>query len=147
MTLVSSIIQKAFRETNLIPVGQSPTTNQQNEALDLLNSVVLSSVGNEIGDDFQDINIGGDFDQSTICSEFVPYGARLVLNLSANTELALDPIPFEGQRLSFIDAGNNLSTYSLTLDGNGRNIEGSTSLVLNTDGDSRQWLYRADIGN
>jgi hypothetical protein len=146
-TLVSTILQNAYRETNLIPIGQALTTNQQNEALDRLNAIIISAVGNEIGDYFDDINIGGTYDQSTLCTQWVPDDARLVLNLSAATSLMLDPSPYEGQRLSFIDTKSNLATYNLTINPNGRLIEGLTTLTLNTNGDSRQWLYRADTGN
>lgn len=146
-TLVSSIITNAFRETNLLPVGQSPTTNQQNEALDLFNTLILSTVGREAGDPFTDINIGGDFDQTNICETWVPDDVRLVLNITSATSFNLDPEPYEGQRLAFVDAGNNLATYNLTLNGNGRLIEGGSSVVLNTNGESRQWIYRADTAN
>jgi hypothetical protein len=147
MTLVSSIIQKAFRATNLIPVGQSPTTNQISEALDLFNNIVLSSIGNEVGDGLRDINIGGTCDESRQVQHHIPDGARLVLNLTAGQTLKLDPHPYEGQRLAIVDVGGNLGTYNLILSGNGRNIEGATTVTLSTNGDSRHWLYRADTGN
>jgi hypothetical protein len=147
MTLASAIITRAFRETNLLPVGQSPTTNQQTEALELLNTILLSSVGFEIADGLSDINIGGTYDQSSLCSVFVPDNIRLVLNLSTPTTFNLDPMPREGQRLSFVDAKGNLAALGLTLNGNGRLIEGLTSIVLNVNSDSRQWIYRADTGN
>lgn len=147
MTLASSIIKNAYRETNLIPMGVDPNTNQVDEALDRLNAVLLSTLGNEVGDGLNDINIGGDFDQTAWTSPNLPDDARLVLNLNTAETFLLDPSPYEGQRLSFVDVGNNLSTYNVVLDGNGRNIEGAATLTLNTDGDSRNWLYRADTGN
>jgi hypothetical protein len=146
LTLVSTIIQNAFRETNIVPVGQNPTTNQQSEALDRLNAIVLSTIGNEVGDDFTDLNIGGNYDQSTYTTTWVPDNARLIFNLNAATTFNLDPNPYEGQRLAFVDVGNNLASHSVTLNGNGRLIEGASSLTLSTNGDSRQWFYRADTG-
>jgi hypothetical protein len=147
MTLASDIISAAYRESNIIPLGVSPTTAQTTEALDRLNNILLSTLGNEVGDGLNDINIGGDFDQSDWCSPYVPDDTRLVFNLSAATTLVLDPSPYEGQRLSFVDVGGNLATYNVTLDGNGRNVEGGATLTLSTNGDSRNWLYRADTGN
>lgn len=145
-TLVSTIIQRAFRETNLIPVGQSPTSNQQTEALDLLNTLLLSTIGNEAGDSLRDLNVGGTYDQSDHTDPWVPDDVRLVFNITAPMTLKLDPAPYEGQRLAFIDIDNNLTTYPVTLDGNGRLIEGTATVLLNVSGDSRQWIYKGDTG-
>jgi hypothetical protein len=146
MTLASSIITDAYRESNIIPMGSSPNTNQVTEALSRLNVIISSTIGNEVGDALDDINIGGSYDQSSFCTSYVPDNARLVLNLSSTKTLKLDPQPFAGQRLSIVDAGNNLATYPLVLDGNGRYIEGASTLTLSTSGDVRQWMYRDDTG-
>lgn len=146
MTLASSIVTDAYRESNLIPMGASPNTNQQTEALGRLNTIILSTVGYEAGDGLDDLNVGGSYDQSSLMSVFIPDNARLVLNLSSPRTFKLDPEPFEGQRLSIVDVGGNLATYPVTLDGNGRKIENAATLVLNTNSDVRQWMYRADTG-
>lgn len=146
MTTALSIITDAYRESNIIPMGVSPNTNQQTEALARLNSLVLSTIGNEVGDALDDLNIGGNYDQSSLTDEFIPDNARLVLNLSAADTLKLHPSPIEGQRVSVVDAKDNLATYNLTIDGNGRQIEGASSVVLNVNGETRQWMYRADLG-
>lgn len=70
-----------------------------------------------------------------------------MLNLAAARTLKLSPSPHEGQRVAVADAGANLATYNLTLDGNGRTIEGAATQVLATDGMVRQWLYRGDTAN
>lgn len=146
MSLVSDIISQAYRETNLIPLGNAPNTNQTAEALVLLNTIILSTVGLEVGDDLNELNMGGLYDESFYTSSWVPRNARLILNLSGPTTLALDPDPVGGQRLAIADVAGNLATYPLTLTGNGRKIEGANTLVLNVNSDSRQWLYRSDIG-
>jgi hypothetical protein len=147
MTLASDIIQRAFRESNLIPLVATPSANQTAEALPILNEQLLSALGFEAGGELSDLNIGGQFDQSAYCSTWVPENARLVLNLSGATTFKLHPQPYEGQRLAIADAAANLATYNLTLNGNGRRIEGAATLVLSTNGDTRQWLYRADTAN
>lgn len=145
MTLVSDIITRAHRESNLIPLVAAPNANQTAEALPLLNEQLLAALGFEAGDDIADLNIGGQYDQSAYAAQWVPMNARLILNLTAPTSFKLHPQPYDGQRLAFADAANNLATNPLTLDGNGRLIEGNPTIVLDTDGDSRQWLYRGDI--
>lgn len=147
MSLASDIIQRAYRETNLIPLGASPSANQTTEALTHLNNLLLSTVRNEVGDPLTDLNIGGSYDQSSLTNFWVPENTNLVLNLSSPMTLYFTPYPRDGQLLSFVDVAGNLATNNLTINGNGRNIEGVPSLVLNTNGDSRLWMYRADTGN
>jgi len=147
MTLASDIITRAYRESNLVTLAAGESTAQQTEALPLLNEQLLSTLGFEAGAEISDLNIGGTYDQSAYCSTWVPANARLVLNLSAAASFKLDPQPYEGQRLAIVDAGNNLATYNLTLDGYGRQIESSSALTLSTNGDNREWLYRADTAN
>jgi hypothetical protein len=53
-TTASTIITAGYREGNLIPVGQSPSTNQQNEALDRLNALVNGIFGYELGENLRD---------------------------------------------------------------------------------------------
>lgn len=147
MTTASSIITAAFRESNLIAAVASPTTTQQNEALDRLNAILASVFGFEVGEELYDLNIGGTYDQSSACSSWVPDNARLVLNLSGATTLKLSPEPYPGQRLAMVDAGNNLAANNFTFNGNGRTIEGSSTLTLSTSGMNRQWFYRGETGN
>ncbi len=147
MTLVGDIITAAYRESNLIPVVATPTSWQQAEALGRLNTTVSSTVGFEVGKELKDITVGGQFDQSSLLTSWIPENVRLVLNLSSSLTLNLDPRPYEGQRFAIVDVLNNLSTASLTLNGNGRTLELDTSEVFDSDGFYGQWLYRADIAN
>lgn len=147
MSLASDIITAAYRESNLVPIVSTPSTAENTEGLRLLNNLILSTIGSEAGQELRDLNIGGEFDQSDFTSNGVPDNARLILNLAAAKTLELDPQPYEGQRIAVADAGNNLTTHNLTLDGNGRRIEAAATLVLATSGMSRQWMYRADTAN
>lgn len=144
--LASEAVTAALREGNLLGINATASTAQLAEGLTLLNSVLLASVGYEAGEELADLNIGGTFDQSALVTQYVPENARLVLNISGARTLYLHPQPYEGQRVAVADAGNNLATYNLTLNGNGRRIEGATTVVLSTNSLSRQWFYRADLG-
>lgn len=147
MTLVSDIIKYAYRESNLIALASAVTSNQSSEALALLNSLVLSTVGNEAGDDYVDLVVGGSYDQSDLIGDWIPDNTRLLLNLTGTKRYYLDPYPFDGQRFAVVDVDTNLATYNITIDGNGRNVENAATLVLNTNGLNRQWMYRRDTGN
>lgn len=147
MALASDIIGRALRESNLTPLAGAPSANQQNEALPLLTGQLLASLGFEAGEELSDLNIGGEFDQSSYAAQWVPANARLVLNLNGAKTLKLHPQPYDGMRIAVADAAGNLAANNLTLDGNGRKIEAAATLVLNVNGDTRQWLYRADTAN
>lgn len=147
MTLVSQIITDAYRETNLIPLGATPNTNQMAAGLNSLNRIISSTLGFEVNDELRDLNIGGDVDQTIYTEEWVPDNIRLLLNLTAAASFDLDPAPFDGQRFSIVDVGGNLATFNVTINGNGRRIEDAASVVENTDDLVKTWMYRADTGN
>lgn len=148
MALASDIIRRAYRESNLVPVGVTPSANLLAEGLEGLNGVILSTIGNEVGQGLSELVIGGDFDQSHLMPDYVPDNIRLVYNNTEGTILVgLDPYPVEGQRVAMADVSGSISTNTLTINANGRTIEGTTEIVLDTDYMSRQWMYRADTGN
>lgn len=147
MTTASSIITDAYREAQIVPITGTPTALEIVEALGRLNNLILSTIGNEAGNDFFDLIIGGTYDQSSCCSPWIPEDTRLVLNLTGTKTLYLHPDPTNGTRFSIVDNARNLATYNLVLNGNGRRIEDSNTLTLNTNGAASQWMYRSDLGN
>lgn len=149
MTLASAIIKRAYRKTNLIPLVSSPNSNQTTEALEMLNSLILGIVGNEVGDGLTDINYNtaSEHNQSDYVADWVPDNVRVLLRSTAATTLYCDPYPYEGQRLAVIDLAGNLATHNLTVDANGRKIESANTVTMSTNSDNRQWMYRGDTGN
>lgn len=147
MTTLSSIITAAYRESNLVAIVSTPSTLEQAEALSLLNSIILSVVGNEVGQELSDLMIDGEFDQSEVVSDWCPENVRLICNLNGGRTVSLMPNPYEGQRVAVVDAKGNFSTSNLVLDANGRKIEGAATLTLTTNSTASQWLYRADTAN
>lgn len=127
--------------------GASVSSTQETEALTLLNSILPATLGFAAGEELRDLNIGGEFDQSWAADCHVPENTRLVLNLSAARTVELSPWPYEGQRFAVADAGANLATYNLIVDGNGRRIETTATVTLSTSSLSRQWFYRGDTAN
>lgn len=147
MALVSTIVEQAFREGNIVGENSFPTPRQANEAVTLLNGLVSAAVGYEVGDGLADLTLGGEWDQSWSMNGYVPENARLVLASGGATTVQLHPSPYDGQRFAIADAGRNLATANLTLDGNGRLVEGTATKVLTTNGLVAGWLYRADLGD
>ena len=155
MTTISQIITDAYRESNLIAVGGSPTTAEQTEALRLLNRVVSSLFGNEMGDPLKVLPLGKgnmqtptnvNFYMDDILDYYVPANTRLQCNLEAEVTVNLIPNPQDGSRFAVVDASNNLATHNLIVYGNGRLIEDATNIVLDTSGLTREWFYRDDLG-
>lgn len=153
MTVISSIIADAYRESNLIALGRSPTDPQVTEALRLLNSVFSAILGDEAGENFEDWPLGtfGQEIPDTCLTDIQrahPLINRrlLVLNETAMT-VYLTPMPQDGSRMAVADIFTRLATNPVTLDANGRTIEGGATLLVNVDGTFAEWLYRADLGD
>lgn len=152
MSTTLEIITGAHRESNLIAIGLTPTVNQQTEGLSLLQELVSSVLGFEVGEQLNDWPIGTvNFDpvQSAPWSEqrwMRPLvNSRLYVNVQSPQTVYFPLSPNNGARMAVVDVLGNLATYPMTLDGNGRTIEGSPTLTINTDGANIQWMFRADL--
>lgn len=156
MTLVSDIIKDAYRESNLLAISATPTTAESTEALRLLNRVFYSVFGDEMGEPLEDVPIGRNnisapnnfpgYAVTPTANWVVPDNSLLSVNITSPLTVYLNPSPRDGARLAVQDKSGNFSTHNLTLVGNGRTVEGSTSLTLSTDSVTREWFYRADLG-
>lgn len=157
MTTVASIIKSALRETNLIPLGVAPSTDQEAEAFILLSTIVEGVLGNEAGENLTPFPLG----QNDINSPrgypwwsnelpgniFVPANARIMCNLTGPGTVNLHPRPHDGARMGIVDVSQNFDIHPLTINGNGRSIEGEDEMTYSTPGEIRQWVYREDLGN
>lgn len=156
MTLVSSIITDAYRESNMLPLGKDPSANQSTEALRLYNALLAAIYGGAAGERLEDWPLGT-FDRDPNGHDYLlPYtderlhhpriNHRLIAVNAAAVTVWLTTRPQDGSRMGIVDPFGRLSTVPITLDGNGRPIEGAASIVLNVDGTSREWIYRSDLG-
>lgn len=154
MTLVSSIIQDAYRESNMLPLGKPPSDLQNTEALRLYNALLGAIYGGDAGEPLTDWPLGN-FGRSA-STDKLPYNLdqlnrpafnlRLLAVNDAAMTVYLAPQPSDGARYGVADPFNRLSAFPLTLDGNGRTIEGAATLLVDADGTNREWLYRGDLG-
>lgn len=174
MTTAATIIQAAFREGNLIPVGQQPTTAQQSEALDKLNRLVLGILGYKMGENLQDWMVpqpqrtapsNANFPQLPLAayssSSIYPYppnNRRIVYGGTAQT-VYMPQKPNPGSQMAVVQAsgaGDSGQTGDvLTLDGNGRFIQTppsgafGTTVTFNfntgTPFTPVRWFYRDDL--
>lgn len=157
MTTVTQIITDAYRQSNLLALGASPTSNQETEALRFLNRLVKSVFGNEVGEPLTAFPVGRSnisrpsdypgYETTPGGDWFVPKNARLIFNLAESVSLYLHPAPNDGSRFAVTDPSGNLATYPVTVYGNGQAIEDATSVTLDTNGLDREWFYRSDLAN
>lgn len=154
MTLISSLITSGYREANMLPLSKAPTANQVTEALSLIQSIYTSSFGSVIGYRLADWTIQSVtviFDPSSFPADLsggftVAPNSRLVCKLAAPATLLLNPYPQDGELFAVIDVGNNFAANALTLDANGRLIDGAATETLNVSGSRARWFYDATLG-
>jgi hypothetical protein len=152
MTLISSIIADAFREGNILPLGTVPNALQSAEALRLLNAVFSAIYGDDAGEPLLDWPLG-DFGRERAqytLPESIQYpkiNRRMIVTNEEPLTIYLTAKPQDGSRMAVADPLGRLATVPLTLDANGRTIEGVQTLLIDTDGTFSEWFYRADLGN
>ena len=153
MTLISSLITDAYRESNILALRKAPDANQVAEALRLFNQNILAIYGGDAGETLVEWPLGT---YGAVSGYELPYSPnaivrptinhRLVATNTEATNVYLTPEPQDGSRMGIADPFGRLAAFPVTLDANGRTIENAATLVLNTNGLNRQWFYRADLG-
>lgn len=155
MTTVYQIIVDAYRVCNLIPVGVAPTQQQEAEGLRYLDRIIKSVLGYEVGEQVETKNLGDlaqgyqgvDYGWDGAETIVVPVNTKVMCNLSRTEEIWLDPNPDTGARVAVQDITGNFDTYNLVIRGNGRKIEGQSSIILSTAGVNSEWVYDNTQGN
>lgn len=157
MTTIAQLITQGYRESNLIARGATESAGEQAEGLILLGNYILSLFGNEAGDPLVPVlyGVNSNVDKSNYNDSFetyvndwyIPPGYLVKLNLDNPKTVRLKPNPEDGATFGIVDASHNLSTNPLTILGNGSHIQGATQRVININGYSAVWFYRADKAN
>lgn len=153
MTTTTEIIQDAFRESNVIRLGASPTSDMQTEAMSRLNNLISAVYGDDVGENFQDWMVGYEgqinpnYSWTQLQWSYPIINSRILLNHNEAQTLYLPLRPYDGSRIQVIDVQGVLATYNVTLDGNGRNIETTPTITLNTNDLNRTWIFDAEAAN
>lgn len=154
----SAIIVAALREGNLIPVDAAPTASEQAELLDLLNNYIASLIGFELGELLFEWPVPppqrtapvsanyplgqGSIDLPSDVWPYPPANVRLAASNDTPTTVYLQQWPDDGARVAVVNVG---ATAALTLDGNGRLIDGATTYTADPPVVA-EWFYRSDLG-
>lgn len=168
MTTASEIVTRAYRETNTIAVGKSPTTAEVSEALPLLNTIIQNIFGRTLGNYTEDWPLGtfftapegaqfpfwpNDYKPTQDVWGYPPPNSRLVTRLSAPTTIYFDAYPDDGAQMILVDNANDWVTNPLTIDFNGRTGRTdaastdafTTYTISEAPASSLHWIYRADL--
>lgn len=161
------LIQAAYREGNLIPIGKQPTATEVAETLEVYRRWITALIGNDIGQLLAPWEMPPS-PSSTQPSRFPLYpqkngfqnqfdpqvwrnpppNVNVITNAEAGGVLYFPPVPPNGARMALINVGLDYAQWPLTISGNGRLIEGAQSLVLSTSPTAPiGWLYRDDLAN
>jgi hypothetical protein len=161
VTKIEDIITQSFREAGTVIIGNTPTTDEVGEATPLLSSFIQSFFGYDIGVQMTNWPVPPS-STSPVYSRYPlgplneelpndvwpypPSNVSLLVGLSSPTTVYLPPAPQDGARVGVIDM---TSTANLTLEGNGRLIQGAKSITDTAPGslNGKTWFYRADLAN
>jgi hypothetical protein len=150
MTLVSQIVIDMLRESNLVPLGESGDAAQGQEALRILNRLVQSVFGNEVGERLNDWLIPGPLGvvETMPWDNYLWADLRLIIASGGAQTFQMDPNPQNGDRLQLVDAGSDFSANPITLQRGTALFEGGTAdYVADTEGFNTTWIYNAAAAN
>lgn len=164
MATVRELIQGAYREENLIPVGADPSDAENTEGLTLFNRLWQGFLGGTmLGERLQQWPVPPvlnspvparfplDPANSQVPSTVYPYppqNVNLVCQLAGAQTIYFRYDPSPGAKMGVVNIGTTFATYPLTLDGNGYTIEGQPTLVLDSAlGAPVAWFFRDDLGD
>lgn len=155
MTTLSQISGRAYRESQILSIGTDPSDDQTDEAVTILTGIISRHVQPPtmtvwLGDT-TDIKVqrGGilpDF-TSYVDKIALPQGVYLNAVVTESYTVLLPPSPGDGARITVRDISGNLATYPLTLDGNGNLVNGSPTDDINTNSQTKSYMFRRDLSD
>lgn len=154
MTTARAIIKQALRESNLLSLGFDPNANQLTEGLDKLNTIIAAVFGFKAGIQLREWPVGtegvSDVTSSWTRADWTlpPQNVRLMFTSTEAETIVLPAFADNGARIGIVDLTGAMASRPVTLDPNGKMIEGAlTPLVVNVNGSNIEWMYRSDLGD
>jgi hypothetical protein len=151
MTIASVLIQAAYREGNLIPVGTSPTANETTEALERLNRYISAVFGFEMGEELTDWLVPVPQRTAPVAANFpqAPWPTDDAFGfgnpLSTDPSAAIYPYPPANSRIIFGGVAQTIyfpeqpndGARMAIVQGSGAGDTGTAGAVLTVNGNSR----------
>lgn len=135
-TLCSDIIRNAMIELEVLEAGGNPTASETTDCQFRLQAIVDRLFGHGTGSHLADLAVNA--------TANVFADQRVLLSTAVAMTLTFPAAPLNGQRIQVLDVISCFPTYTVTLNGNGRLIEGLTTKAITA---GATWLYTAASGN
>ena len=171
--LAQEAVERAYREAAIKTINSPAfTTAELTEGLARLNGFLASLFGAEIGRLATDVQVPvfqrtatnpnadfhqgfpgnltntdqpvGAMEQRAESEYIVPPNSRILWRNPTDLTVFLPQYPTDGAQIEAVNTGG---AGTLTLDGNGRLVEGANTLVLAPGFAPKRLFYRADLGN
>lgn len=161
MATVNDLVRQAFRQENLKAVSQTISDAEMAEGVEIFNEIWENIIGSTLGEKLNDWPVPPSAAVSQAREfpllprdESLPYDTyaypqqnyNIVSNLGGAQTVYLKQNPSDGARMGLVNIGPSYAVNPLTINANGRLIEGASSLVLDSfTATPIRWFYRADL--
>ena len=137
---VLGVISRAFRLLGTLAGGDTPLANDAADGLTAFNAMKRAWFGALIGPRLSPLPLAGVNGQAENGGEYqIPGGAAFTLTAPAN--------PRSGARFGAVDAALGWGAWPLTVNPNGRLMNGSVAnTLIATAGADARWWFRGDAG-
>jgi hypothetical protein len=164
MATAEQIINRSFRENNLLGLGKLPSDAQRAEALELYSAMLDSIIGTEVSRrlvNWASPNFTtaptlaraplypGNLNTRPEAWPYPPANVRILTKLDAPQTIYFQQFPPDGALMGLVNVGPTFDVNSLTINGNGFKVEGQSQIVFDTETSYTQpirWFFRADLG-
>lgn len=136
MTTCRTIIRHAMIELGVLEGEGNPSATEASDGLFRLQAIIDGLFGCGVGTALVDLEVTG---ATAILTD-----QRALVSATGSFTITMPDTPDNGSRIQVVDILGNLATYPLTLDGNGRKVEGSATKAITAGG---TWIYTADTAN
>lgn len=136
--LADSAIQSADLTTALADYALTVDTYTKTEVDDLIAGVVAGDVDTSV----QAVAVITTATTLTATNQLV-----IVNNGAATTTVTLDAAPATGKTITVKDGSGNASGFNITIAGNGKNIDGAASLIINVNYEAVSLAYNGTQWN
>lgn len=153
MTTLQVIIERSYKETQICAYNVSPTQDQLDAALPLLQGILERRTRPPILTCWLGQTNELKSQRGAIFRNFTQFAGQYALPQDIYLNCLLDtaqivrlaPSPGDGARQVFLDTSQSFATSPLTLLGNGNRIDGGSDYILSTNGQTLSLLYREDL--
>ena len=140
MATVVDIVTSAYRRIGVVTEAQALTEEAKADAVSALNHLLDRLPSQGVGEAMKLRRV--------TASMTVTEPSILHVIAAGALTITLPEEPSNGFRVKIVDVGKTASTSNITIARNGWLIAGSSAnVVLSTDGASKEYMFRADLGD